>query len=182
MNCANGDGVQRAVFAPAGDIGDGLATDVETEAAEHDQGSGVDDDFGLGSRVVLVFDSEWGSTETGNSSTGRSDRFAARFREDESCALEVGLLARGTAKRPARAIEAHRPHLDGRPVGTAVRTCLDRRHEAPTAIAAHPGLEVGGANPKGAPFAVDRADPPGARPPNRAISLVEKRGQASIVA
>jgi len=29
-----GDGVQRAVFAPAGDIGDGFAGDVQAEAAE----------------------------------------------------------------------------------------------------------------------------------------------------
>jgi hypothetical protein len=53
-----GDGVQRAVFAPAGDMGDGFAGDVQAEAAEHDQGGGVDDDFGLGSRVVLVVDSK----------------------------------------------------------------------------------------------------------------------------
>jgi hypothetical protein len=53
-----GDGLEGAVFAPAGHVWDRLAGDVQAEAAEHDQGGGVDDDFGLGSRVVLVVDSE----------------------------------------------------------------------------------------------------------------------------
>ena len=35
-----GDRVQRAVFAPAGDVGDGFAGDVQAEAAEHEQGGG----------------------------------------------------------------------------------------------------------------------------------------------
>jgi hypothetical protein len=53
-----GDGVEGAVLAPAGHVWDGLAGDVEAEAAEHDQGRGVDDDFGLRPGVLLVVDSE----------------------------------------------------------------------------------------------------------------------------
>jgi hypothetical protein len=41
-----GDGFEGAVFAPAGDVGHGLAGDVGPEAAEHEQRRGVDDDFG----------------------------------------------------------------------------------------------------------------------------------------
>jgi hypothetical protein len=46
-----------AVFAPAGDVRNGLAGDVQAEP-EHDQGRDVGDDFGLCPRVLLVVHSE----------------------------------------------------------------------------------------------------------------------------
>jgi hypothetical protein len=53
-----GDGFEAAVFAPAGDVGNGLAGDVEAKSAQHDQRRGVDDDFGLGAPIALVVDAE----------------------------------------------------------------------------------------------------------------------------
>ena len=52
------DGVQRAVFAPAGDVGDRLAADVETDGAEHAVGDAVDEHLGLLAAVLLVAEAE----------------------------------------------------------------------------------------------------------------------------
>ena len=48
------DRVERAVFAPAGDVGDRLAADVEADRAEHAVGDAVDEDLGLLAAVLLV--------------------------------------------------------------------------------------------------------------------------------
>ena len=48
------DRVERAVFAPAGDVGDRLAADVEADGAEHAVGDAVDEDLGLLAAVLLV--------------------------------------------------------------------------------------------------------------------------------
>jgi hypothetical protein len=53
-----GDGVERAVFAPAGDVGNAIAVDREAEAGADDVGDGVDHDFGLLARVGVVVDPE----------------------------------------------------------------------------------------------------------------------------
>ena len=50
------DRVERAVFAPAGDVGDRLAADVEADRAEHAVGDAVDEDLGLLAAVLLVAD------------------------------------------------------------------------------------------------------------------------------
>ena len=50
------DGVERTVFAPAGDVGDRLAADVEADGAEHAVGDAVDEDLGLLAPVLLVAD------------------------------------------------------------------------------------------------------------------------------
>ena len=50
------DRVEGAVFAPAGDVGDRLAADVEADGAQHAVGDAVDEDLGLSSRVLLVAD------------------------------------------------------------------------------------------------------------------------------
>jgi hypothetical protein len=39
------DRVERTVLPPAGDVGDRLAADVETDGAEHAVGDAVDEDF-----------------------------------------------------------------------------------------------------------------------------------------
>jgi hypothetical protein len=52
------DRVERAVFAPAGDVGDRFATDVEPGGAADDVGGAVDEDFGLLAAVLLVAESE----------------------------------------------------------------------------------------------------------------------------
>jgi hypothetical protein len=59
MSWANWVTASRAPSSPPpGNVGHGLAGDVEAEAAEHDQRCGVDDDFGLCPGVLLVVDSE----------------------------------------------------------------------------------------------------------------------------
>ena len=50
------DRVERAVFAPACDVGDRLAADVEADRAEHAVGDAVDEDLGLLAPVLLVAD------------------------------------------------------------------------------------------------------------------------------
>jgi hypothetical protein len=52
------DGVQGAVLAPAGNIGDRLAADVEANRCADDVGDAVDEDFGLLAAVVGVADAE----------------------------------------------------------------------------------------------------------------------------
>ena len=52
------DGVQRAVFAPAGDVGDRLAADVEADRAADDVAGAVDEHLGALAAVVLVADAE----------------------------------------------------------------------------------------------------------------------------
>src|SRR5687768_1978800 len=52
------DGVQRAVLAPAGDVGDRLAADVEPDGGADDVGDAVDEHLGLGATVLLVADAE----------------------------------------------------------------------------------------------------------------------------
>ena len=48
------DRVEGAVFAPASDVGDRLAADVEADGAEHAVGDAVDEDLGLLAAVLLV--------------------------------------------------------------------------------------------------------------------------------
>jgi hypothetical protein len=52
------DRVQRAVFAPAGDAGDRLAANVESNGGADDVGDAVDEHFGLLAPVLAVFDAE----------------------------------------------------------------------------------------------------------------------------
>src|SRR5215203_5580870 len=52
------DGVQRAVLAPAGDVGDRLAADVEADGAADDVAGAVDKHLGPLAPVVLVADAE----------------------------------------------------------------------------------------------------------------------------
>ena len=52
------DGVQRAVFAPAGDVGDRLAADVEADGTADDVAGAVDEYLGATAAVVLVADAE----------------------------------------------------------------------------------------------------------------------------
>src|SRR5215216_6742424 len=52
------DGVQRAVFAPAGDVGDRLAADVEADRAADDVAGAVDEHLGTPAPVLLVADAE----------------------------------------------------------------------------------------------------------------------------
>jgi hypothetical protein len=53
-----GDGFECAVFAPAGDVGDRFAADVEPETGRDEVGDGVDDDLGMLAAVVAVVDAE----------------------------------------------------------------------------------------------------------------------------
>jgi len=53
-----GDRLKGAVFAPAGDVGDRFAGDVESETAEHPKRGGVHDHFGLRPGVLVVVDAE----------------------------------------------------------------------------------------------------------------------------
>ena len=48
------DGLEGAVFAPAGDVGDRVAGDIEPEGAEYAVGDAVDEDFAAFAAVVLV--------------------------------------------------------------------------------------------------------------------------------
>ena len=50
------DRVERAVFAPACDVGNRLAADIEADRAEHAVGDAVDEDLGLLAPVLLVAD------------------------------------------------------------------------------------------------------------------------------
>src|SRR5829696_2369810 len=52
------DGVESAVFAPAGDVGDRLAADVEPDGGADDVGDAVDEHLGLLAAVLLVADAE----------------------------------------------------------------------------------------------------------------------------
>src|SRR5215212_6752051 len=52
------DGVERAVFAPAGDVGDGLAADVEADGAAGYVAGAVDEHLRAPGAVVLVADAE----------------------------------------------------------------------------------------------------------------------------
>lgn len=105
-----GDGVQSAVFAPAGDIRDDFAGDVQAEAAQHDQGGGVDDDFGVGSRVALAVDSEGVNRLV-------DERAQARVRG--SAGVDDDLLGLGVA--PAAGAAGDRLRRDGVAEGTRRR-------------------------------------------------------------
>jgi hypothetical protein len=52
------DRVEGALFAPARDVGDRLAADVEANGGADNVGNAVDEDFGLFAAVVLVADPE----------------------------------------------------------------------------------------------------------------------------
>jgi len=52
------DRVERAVFAPARDVGDRLAADVQADRSEHAVGDAVDEDLGLVAPVLLVADAQ----------------------------------------------------------------------------------------------------------------------------
>ena len=52
------DGVQGAVFPPAGDVGDRLAADVEPDRGADDVGDAVDDDLGSRAAELLIPDPE----------------------------------------------------------------------------------------------------------------------------
>jgi hypothetical protein len=107
-----GDGVQRAVFAPPGDREDVSHETSRAEAAENDQGDGLDDAFGAGAAVAAGGDAVGvgglvASTRSCASGSSSAARVIATWAASQRPRTLGGDAARVTVQ-PSAASEASR--------------------------------------------------------------------------